>query len=78
MSRPASICAVLALATLAAGCATTPDSTARVGAAPSASSERSIEQDRAYMYQVEQIARRRGIGVTWVNPPMKRKVRSAN
>jgi hypothetical protein len=37
-----------------------------------------IEQDHAYMQQVEQVARRRGIGVTWVNPPMKRRVRSTN
>lgn len=32
----------------------------------------SIEQDQAYIAQVERIARRRGIHLQWVNPPTKR------
>jgi hypothetical protein len=30
-----------------------------------------IEADEAYISQVEATARRRGVGVTWVNPPKK-------
>jgi hypothetical protein len=30
-----------------------------------------LENDEAYMARVEAIARRRGIGLTWVNPPRK-------
>jgi hypothetical protein len=33
-----------------------------------------VVQDQAYVQRVEQIAKRRGIGVTWVNPPTKRRV----
>ncbi len=32
----------------------------------------SIEQDQAYIARVEQIARRRGVYLQWVNPPTKR------
>ncbi len=62
---------VLAAAALAAGCATTSEPTARAVQAPSDGVV--IEQDSAYIQQVEQIAMRRGIHVTWVNPPSKRK-----
>lgn len=31
---------------------------------------RTISPDQAYMSRVETIARRRGIDVTWVNPPV--------
>jgi ABC-type sugar transport system substrate-binding protein len=78
MTRSASLCALAALAVLATGCATTSESTAHAPAPASAPGTRMIEQDHAYMQQVEQVARRRGIGVTWVNPPMKRRVRSTN
>lgn len=56
---------------LAAGCATTEPRSAYAPAP--ASSPRTVEQDGEYMARVEQIALRRGIGVTWVNPPIKRK-----
>lgn len=78
MTRSASLCAVVALAVLLTGCATTSDSTAYAPAPAPADGQRVIEQDHAYMQRVEQVARRRGIGVTWVNPPMKRRVRSTN
>ncbi len=32
---------------------------------------RTIGPDEAYMSRVETIARRRGIDVTWVNPPVR-------
>lgn len=31
-----------------------------------------IVQDDAYVARVEEIAKRRGVGVVWVNPPKKR------
>lgn len=58
---------------LAGGCATTgsermaplgPSSGARVA---------STEEDTAYMDRVERQARARGIGITWVHPPTKRR-----
>lgn len=76
MSRSTAVRAALvaASALILAGCATS-GSTASVApaAAPQASGDR-IEQDSAYVQRVEQIAKRRGIGVTWVNPPVKRRV----
>jgi hypothetical protein len=33
-----------------------------------------IEQNSAYIAEVERIARRRGIDVQWVNPPNSRRV----
>lgn len=76
MSRSSAPSAVLVAAFVLnlAGCATS-GSTASVApaAAPVASGDR-IEQDSAYVQRVEQIAKRRGIGVTWVNPPVKRRV----
>lgn len=56
-----------------AGCATTSEDTA----AQYGSGQRTvtvIEDDEAYMAQVEAIARRRGIHLTWVNPPPRRVV----
>lgn len=61
----------IGLAMLAAGCATTSEPTARAMQAPADGVV--IEQDSAYIQKVEQIAMRRGIHVTWVNPPSKRK-----
>jgi hypothetical protein len=78
MTRSATFCAVAALAVLATGCATTSESTAYAPSPAPTTGTRVIEQDHAYMQQVEHVARRRGIGVTWVNPPMKRRVRSTN
>lgn len=71
MNRAIRLPAVLLLAAFAAGCATTSEPTAR--AAPPAADGSAIVQDHAYIQQVEQIAMRRGIDVTWVNPPTKRK-----
>lgn len=59
------------------GCATTAESTA-AAPPPADTGAQTVTQDHAYMQQVEQIARRRGIGVTWINPPIKRKVRTTN
>lgn len=73
MSRSACFCIVLALAAISAGCATTSESTAR--AAPARWSGQTIVQDHAYIQQVETLARRRGIDVTWVHPPVKRRSR---
>ncbi|MFZ5657788.1 MAG: hypothetical protein ACOY37_12195 [Pseudomonadota bacterium] len=73
MSRSACLCIVLALAAISAGCATTSESTAR--AAPARSSGQTIVQDDAYVQHVESVARRRGIQVTWVHRPVKRRAR---
>lgn len=35
------------------------------------------EQDTRYIHAVEYVARRRGVEVHWVNPPLKRIVASA-
>lgn len=76
MSRSTAVRAAFlaAGALVLAGCATT-GSTASVqpAAAPSVAGDQ-FEQDSSYVQRVEQIARRRGIGVTWVNPPVKRRV----
>lgn len=63
----------IGLAMLAAGCATTSEPTARAMQAPADGVV--IEQDSAYMQKVEQVALRRGIDVTWVHPPVKRRAR---
>jgi len=56
--------AVLSLSAVGlVACATT-DQTARVSP-----DTRTIVTDEAYMGAVEQIARRRGLEVVWVNPP---------
>ena len=73
MSRSIPLCIAL-LATLGAGCATTEETAAR---APS-SDESRLDQDTAYMQRVEQIALRRGIQVTWVHPPTKRRAPDAD
>lgn len=52
----------LAVAGLAA-CASTDDQAARVSPQPT------IDADAAYMSRVEELARRRGIEVVWINPP---------
>ncbi len=71
MNRALPFCIVAALALVASGCATTSEPTAYV--APPPASGPVIEQDAAYIQRVEQIALRRGISVTWVNPPSKRR-----
>ena len=60
----------LALLLLAlAACATTGHDIAQ---SPPQATPGTIDADSEYMGRVEQIARRRGIEVQWVNPPTKR------
>ena len=54
---------------LLAGCAGTHEVT-RQG--PPVAPEDGIVQDHQYVSMVENIAKQRGIQVTWVNPPSKR------
>ncbi len=55
--------AVLSLSVVAlAGCASMDDQSARV-------SPRTIVLDQDYISRVEHVAQRRGVNVTWVNPP---------
>ena len=59
------VLAVLALSVAgAAACASMDEQSARISPQPAA-----IDTDSAYMSRVEQIARRRGIEVVWINPP---------
>lgn len=37
-----------------------------------------FEQDAAYIQTVERVARRRGVSVQWINPPLRRVVASAD
>jgi len=72
--------AVLSLAVVALGACASMDE--RTSAAPAAQAEMLVSSDRLdvdheYVARVETIARRRGIGVTWVHPPYK-KVRAEN
>lgn len=61
---------VVALAVGAtAGCASTQEESAYV--APRIAPV-SIVDDGEYVSRVEQLAKRRGVGVVWVNPPQKR------
>lgn len=62
--------AVLAVSVLGlAACATTEETT---GYAPAkAYPQTRLDNDEAYMARVEAYARRRGIDLTWVNPPRK-------
>lgn len=76
MKRAVSLCA-FALVVATTGCATTSEPMAAHAPSP-AESSRTIEQDDAYVRRVERIAMSRGIGVTWVNPPSRRKVRATN
>lgn len=57
-----------AAATGLAACATTSD----YGSGITPSSEIQIVDDTAYIIAVEREARRRGVGVHWVNPPLVR------
>ena len=51
-----------------AGCASMEDKTGYV--APRVSAATVVEDD-AYVARVEQLAKRRGVNVVWVNPPKK-------
>ncbi|HRQ63365.1 MAG TPA: hypothetical protein PKZ76_00625 [Xanthomonadaceae bacterium] len=61
-------CAVLAVAAMATGCATTTTPTAHSGIA---ASNVSGQVDGDKMARVETVARRTGVTVVWVNPPRK-------
>ena len=63
----AAFCAAFLSIAAVAGCATTQPSQE---AAPQA---QALTPEEAYIARVEQIARRRGLGVTWVNMPKFRK-----
>ncbi len=54
-----------------AACATSGDSTAYAPTAKQAYPETRLSNDELYMARVEAAARRRGIDLTWVNPPRK-------
>ena len=63
--------AIFSLMVLCGGCATTGEPTAVAPAASQGDASR-IDRDAQYMARVEHEARKRGIGVTWVNPPTRR------
>ncbi|GAB6195178.1 hypothetical protein [Lysobacter xanthus] len=61
---------VLATAVLATGCASMRDPSVATASAPA--NRDTDDASALYIQRVEQQARSRGIGVTWVNPPHKR------
>lgn len=64
--------AVLSASTvLLAACATTGEQTAFVSRTRMVHAQARVTSDEAYVARVEAIARRRGIGLIWVNPPTK-------
>lgn len=71
MSRLKLLASVVA-AGLLAGCATT--SPPRVAVVPANGA--AVDPAKAYMQRVETTARRRGIGVIWVNPPTRNTIAS--
>lgn len=63
--------AVLSLSVVAlGGCASMDERNTSV--AESSKQVVSIQPDHAYIARVEQIARRRGVYLQWINPPTKR------
>ena len=60
---------LVSVVVLLAGCAGTHEMTKQ---GPPASPAAGIVQDHEYVSMVEDIARQRGIHVTWINPPSKR------
>ncbi len=61
---------------LMAGCAT--HGTMQSQPAAAAATQDMYEQDNLYIQAVETVARRRGVEVRWVNPPLKRMVASVD
>jgi len=61
---------------LLSACASTHEMAARQSPPPEPRQQQTIEDDAAYIAYVERIAKRRGINLTWVNPPKKRVVAS--
>lgn len=68
MSRSIVIFAVAALSAGLVGCAATPDPTYR--AQRFEPSKQEVDSDR--VSAINAIARKRGVGVHWVNPPTRR------
>lgn len=67
--------AVLSLFVLGlAACAGTPSKPTYAGTQVSNQRVAAMSADDRYVAAVERIARRRGIGVVWVNPPDRRKL----
>ncbi|GAB2610177.1 hypothetical protein [Novilysobacter erysipheiresistens] len=64
MNRLSRVVVVTLSVASAAACASMDEQSARISPQPAA-----IDTDSAYMSRVEQIARRRGIEVVWINPP---------
>jgi hypothetical protein len=60
-----------ASALLLVACASTAEQSSYSPQSQKAYAQTRLETDEAYMSQVEATARRRGVGVTWVNPPTK-------
>lgn len=69
-------CIPCAAALLMAACAS--HGTMRSQPAATATTPAAYEQDTRYIQAVEYVARRRGVEVHWVNPPLKRMIASAD
>lgn len=52
-------------------CASTAEQSSYTSQSEKAYVQTRIETDRAYMSRIEAQALRRGVGITWVNPPKK-------
>jgi hypothetical protein len=66
-------CLVLSLAAVLLGaCASTQEQTVMPADPATVADGYEITQDYEYIARVEALARHRNIGVTWVNPPIKR------
>ncbi|MGH8082235.1 MAG: hypothetical protein ACREP7_16795 [Lysobacter sp.] len=71
--------AVLSLSMLGlAACAGTQSKSTYVEPSVSKHDLATMDRDASYVSAVERIARRRGIGVVWVNPPDRRKAHSVS
>lgn len=66
------LCCLIVSASALAGCASHSDMYAAAPASASISQPAAFRTDGEYVLRVEQIARRRGVGVHWVNPPLRR------
>ena len=60
-----------ASALLLVACASTAEQSGYTSQSQKTYAQTRIETDEAYVAKVEAMARRRGVGVTWVNPPRK-------
>ena len=69
-------CIPCAAALLMAACAS--HGTMHSQPAAAATTQDGFEQDTQYMQAVEYVARRRGVEVRWVNPPLKPMIASAD